>query len=222
MTLLATPVPTLPATVARPRDRTPSGSARHPRRRCRCGAPAGPCRCGIRADFLVVFLVGLRAHGGCHLVADTDRGIREPVRLSGRRGHELARDFDRPHRDAVRAPAPAGRCQQPAGRPPRPAAPTGFSAETVNSSRIRLRWTDNANNEDGFTIVLYDRAQRIDLAANTTSYLLMNLPPNSRYCYAIAAFNAAGWSGGDPFPDRPEEYVCGQTAAAQIPPARRT
>jgi len=58
-------------------------------------------------------------------------------------------------------------------------------------------------------IIRYD-GQRVDLPANSTSYT-WTVSPHSDGCFAIGAYNAAGWSS-DPFPpSQGQDWVCGQT-----------
>jgi hypothetical protein len=72
-----------------------------------------------------------------------------------------------------------------------PMAPSNPRATVIDSTRIRLDWNDNANNEAGFAI--YDgNVQGASLGANTTSYTVTGLAPGSYHCYHLYAFNVYG------------------------------
>jgi hypothetical protein len=82
---------------------------------------------------------------------------------------------------------------------PIPAAPTNLYADAVSSSEIYLSWTDNSDNEDGFTI---ERAgasmiwREIAVAGIDTPYFLnVGLTASVTYYYRVRAFNAGGNSG---------------------------
>ncbi|MDQ7064157.1 MAG: sulfatase-like hydrolase/transferase, partial [candidate division KSB1 bacterium] len=84
--------------------------------------------------------------------------------------------------------------------PQPPQAPTTLTATAVDTSRIDLSWTDNANNEDGFKIERKDPGSTtfVEIAqvgANVTNYSDTGLNPNSTYTYRVLAFNADGNSG---------------------------
>ena len=81
-----------------------------------------------------------------------------------------------------------------------PSAPTGLQAGALSSSRIRLRWSDNSNNEDGFAL-----ERRLGIAGNWVSldsagfdnsvYLDTTLLVDTVYFYRVHAYNAVGRSG---------------------------
>lgn len=82
---------------------------------------------------------------------------------------------------------------------PFPAAPSNLIAATVDTSSINLTWTDNSDNEDGFSvyrsIVLNSGWAFIaDLSQNTTSYVDNDLIDGTKYFYKVNAYNAAGSS----------------------------
>jgi hypothetical protein len=63
----------------------------------------------------------------------------------------------------------------------------------LDSSRVRLEWTDAAN-ETGFG--LYDGTMlMVTVPANTTTYTVTGLAPSSQHCFRITAYNLAGESG---------------------------
>jgi hypothetical protein len=80
-----------------------------------------------------------------------------------------------------------------------PDAPSGLSATTVSQSQIDLAWTDNSNDEDGFSIErktgaggTYEEIDTVD--AGTTMYEDTGLVPSTTYYYRVCAYNAAGSS----------------------------
>ena len=90
--------------------------------------------------------------------------------------------------------------QSPPPPPPPPSAPSGLSATAVSSTQINLSWSDNSNNEDGFSL---ERCQGLvetcvsfapiaQLAANATSYSNTGLAPNTTYAYRVRAYNGSG------------------------------
>ncbi len=94
-----------------------------------------------------------------------------------------------------------------------PAAPSSLIATAVSPNQINLAWTDNANNETGFTIQRatnpnFTGTSTITLnGANQTSYNNTGRAANTTYYYRVRAFNASGpsaWSN---------------TASATTPPA---
>lgn len=85
-----------------------------------------------------------------------------------------------------------------------PAAPSNLTGTTFrqgNNARVTLTWTDNANNETGFTIQrASNNAFTVGLAnstvgANVTTFTTGNLPRNTTFFFRVQATNAAGASG---------------------------
>jgi len=80
-----------------------------------------------------------------------------------------------------------------------PSAPSNLSAVAASSSRIDLRWSDNATNETGF---LVERkigsggtyAQIATVSANVTGYSDIGLLASTQYYYRVRASNSAGAS----------------------------
>jgi hypothetical protein len=84
--------------------------------------------------------------------------------------------------------------------PALPAAPSNLAATAVSAIQVNLTWTDNANNEAGFTI---ERAPvtggvpgqftPIDgVGADITTYSDPAVTPNTAYAYRVFAFNGGG------------------------------
>jgi hypothetical protein len=84
--------------------------------------------------------------------------------------------------------------------PATPAAPSQLTAVALSRSQIRLRWQDNAGNEDGFRIERCAGAgctafAQVGVAArDATSFVDGGLTRNRTYTYRVRAFNAAGSS----------------------------
>ena len=93
--------------------------------------------------------------------------------------------------------------------PAPPNAPSNLSGSAPSRSEINLLWTDNANNEDGFTLQRADGGVgqggqcgtfvtiQPSLPANTTGFNDTGLSANHWYCYRVRAFNGGGnssWS----------------------------
>ncbi|HXO84922.1 MAG TPA: PIG-L family deacetylase [Gemmatimonadales bacterium] len=84
-----------------------------------------------------------------------------------------------------------------------PAAPSALGATVVNSSQINLAWTDNAPDEQGFSIERADDAGGIagtyaeiaTVAAGVVTYSNTGLAGGTRYWYRVRAYNALGSSG---------------------------
>ena len=80
-----------------------------------------------------------------------------------------------------------------------PQTPTNLTASSETSSRIRLRWQDQSDNETQFII---ERAKDTDanfvpvdsVGTDTTEYLDINLTAQTTYFYRIKAANANGTS----------------------------
>lgn len=80
-----------------------------------------------------------------------------------------------------------------------PNAPTALSAAAISQTQAGLSWTDDANNEDGFSIersVGSDAAFTViaTTAANIAVYSDTGLSPSTLYYYRVSAFNADGVS----------------------------
>lgn len=77
-----------------------------------------------------------------------------------------------------------------------PGAPTNLTANAVSTSQINLAWTDNANNETGFTIERSTNGstftQIITVGVNTTSFNNTGLAGSTTYFYRVRATNSGG------------------------------
>jgi len=95
----------------------------------------------------------------------------------------------------------------PTPAPPNP--PSNLSGSVPSRTQVNLLWTDNANNETGFTLQRADAGVggggpcgtfvtiQPSLPANTTGFNDTGLQTNHWYCYRVRAFNGGGnssWS----------------------------
>ena len=92
-----------------------------------------------------------------------------------------------------------------------PAAPSNLRATAVSSSQIRLDWNDNSNNETSFEIYDGDKFV-VSVGANTTSYTVGGLAPQSYHCHHLFARNSYGNSAWT-------DWGCTYTLAAGSAPA---
>jgi hypothetical protein len=83
-----------------------------------------------------------------------------------------------------------------------PAAPSGLVASFNTTNRtINLSWTDNSNNEQGFTVQFSNSGSAFSamgsVGANVTSYTSGTNPPTGSYQFRVGSYNGAGttWSG---------------------------
>jgi hypothetical protein len=82
-----------------------------------------------------------------------------------------------------------------------PAAPGTLTATALSRSQIRLSWSDQSNNETGFTIERCTGAGCTSFAsigqvpAGTTTFVNAGLNRRTTYRYRVRAVNAAGSSG---------------------------
>ena len=86
-----------------------------------------------------------------------------------------------------------------------------ISISEAQAAQLRLSWTDNSNNEDGFTILRKTAPSGsystiASVGANVTSYTDSTVSAGTTYCYQVAAFNSAGQSAKTP-------EACGAPAA---------
>jgi hypothetical protein len=91
-----------------------------------------------------------------------------------------------------------------------PAAPSSLQAAPLSASRVRLTWTDNAYNEDGFKVERKTGdagawVQAGTAGADATGWQDDGLAESTTYVYRVRAFNAAG------------DSACSNEAAATTP-----
>ncbi|MFL7793680.1 MAG: fibronectin type III domain-containing protein, partial [Anaerolineae bacterium] len=85
-----------------------------------------------------------------------------------------------------------------------PAAPSNLVITNQTASSLTLAWTDNSNDESGFTVqIATDKnfsqsLQSINVGADVTVYMFFPLAPNTKYYMRVAAFNGAGSSAWSP------------------------
>jgi len=88
----------------------------------------------------------------------------------------------------------------PTVAPSAPAAPTNLVANAISPTRVDLSWTDNASNEDNFTLQRADDAgfttgvTTVSVHANVTTYSDTTVLPNTTYYYRVLAGNLVGAS----------------------------
>jgi hypothetical protein len=75
-----------------------------------------------------------------------------------------------------------------------PADPTNLAVAPTGPTTMELTWIDAADNEDRYLVgrVRSEAVDEIaDLPANTTSYVVDALEPDTLYCFTVAATNGA-------------------------------
>src|SRR4029079_7790060 len=82
--------------------------------------------------------------------------------------------------------------------PPAPVAPTNLTATVTSAASVGLVWTDNSNNEAGFSIERgtdgVNFAVIDTVASNVNSYSDINVTTGILYYYRVRAFNVGGTS----------------------------
>ena len=77
-----------------------------------------------------------------------------------------------------------------------PAAPSGLTANARGKAKIALNWTDNSNNENGFTIYRGLDVNNLTLhdtvVPNTSSYVDNQVDSKTTYFYKVCAYNDYG------------------------------
>ncbi|MET7425518.1 protein kinase [Dactylosporangium sp. NPDC005555] len=125
-----------------------------------------------------------------------------------------------PSATASRASGPASAAPGTTGPAPSaaagaPAVPTGLTATPVSATTIRLQWADNSGNETGFSVL--NGATSRNAAANATSLNWDGLAPDTRMCFKVRSFNAAGPSAYHPAAQG--DWVCATSLAGSGPAA---
>ncbi len=76
---------------------------------------------------------------------------------------------------------------------PIPSVPSGFSAQIISPDSVTLVWSDNSDNEDGFTI-FRDGNVVSNVSKNLTTFQDNNLTAGKSYQYGIKSYNPSGTS----------------------------
>jgi subtilisin family serine protease len=101
-----------------------------------------------------------------------------------------------PTRTPTRTPTAT---RTPTSTPTIPAAPSGLTATAVARNRVDLAWTDNADNEQGFTIERSTNGTSFSSIAtvgpNVRTYASTGLKREQTYWYRVRANGSAGSSG---------------------------
>jgi hypothetical protein len=73
-----------------------------------------------------------------------------------------------------------------------PSAPSNVRFPAVGSTSVRITWTDNSNNEDGFKINY--EGESTSVGTNDTDTTIGFLSAGTEYCFTVHAFNEYGTS----------------------------
>ncbi len=80
-----------------------------------------------------------------------------------------------------------------------PTAPSNLKAEAISSSKAKLSWSDNSDNEGGFLIEYKKSGEWSalvnNLNENSKQHMIISLTPGATYSFRVAAINAGGTSG---------------------------
>ncbi|MGI5839853.1 MAG: stalk domain-containing protein [bacterium] len=79
-----------------------------------------------------------------------------------------------------------------------PKAPGGLTAKAGSGKSVRLEWSDNANNEQGYRVERFDGQRFVQiaaLAANTQTYSDSDIDYGNTYRYRVKAVGSVGTSG---------------------------
>jgi hypothetical protein len=94
-----------------------------------------------------------------------------------------------------------------------PQAPAALTALAASGVQVNLTWTDESNNEDGFTVeasanggATWNTAGTVGV--NTTAYSVIGLTPGASYSFRVRAFNSVG----------PSDYSNVTSATTLVPP----
>jgi len=81
-----------------------------------------------------------------------------------------------------------------------PQAATNVTATAISSSQIRISWTDNSDNEDGFTVVDMSNVKGLAYGTgpNGTSVVWPDLAAGTSMCFQVFAYNTAGGTTSPP------------------------
>ena len=102
-----------------------------------------------------------------------------------------------------------------------PISPSNINVTAVSSSRIRLNWTDNSSNEDGF--IIWRNGVLIDTTiSGKTTYNDTGLNELTAYTYFIKSFNAAGVSLDSLVSSQVTTLALGSNSAPAFPSSLRS
>jgi serine/threonine-protein kinase len=93
--------------------------------------------------------------------------------------------------------------------------PSNLTATPIGPNTIRLQWTDNSTDEDGFTI--HNGITSNDVGANTTTFEWTGLLPGTHTCFKVRAYNSSGVSSY--YPTAEPDWVCATSLDGSGPPA---
>lgn len=76
-------------------------------------------------------------------------------------------------------------------------APSGLSATVLSSTEIRINWSDQSTNENGFIVERSDFIDGVytevgEVGMNVTTFTSTKLQPSSKYFFRVKAFNDEG------------------------------
>lgn len=80
-----------------------------------------------------------------------------------------------------------------------PIAPSNLTVSNIKSSSVLLRWQDNSNYEDYFTIRTSANTIVVNTgraSANQTGYIVTGLTPDTSYSFTVSAVNGNGSAAG--------------------------
>ena len=72
-----------------------------------------------------------------------------------------------------------------------PSAPSDLTSSEVSSSTLKLNWTDNADDEDGF-VISRNGSVMDTVGANVTEFIDEGIESGTGYVYSVYAFNSVG------------------------------
>ncbi len=96
-----------------------------------------------------------------------------------------------------------------------PAAPRNLTATPTGSGTIRLQWSDAAVDEEGFTVT--DGVTSRNVGIDTAALDWTGLPPATRSCFKVRAYNSIGVS--DYHPAGSGDWICATTLPGSGPSA---
>lgn len=138
--------------------------------------------------------VNIKTASSCTIKAYHPDNQNEPVLNSGSGGNTIE-VISFSCSDQLEAWCQYKYCGDPT--PPMPGAPVDISAEAVSYDQIKLSWTDDAGEKDGFVIEQKTTGMFAVIAtvdANSNSFLIGGLTELTEYTYRVRAINITGSS----------------------------